>query len=95
METELPTVSYELIQQLGIGVLAAVVIFFVGRYIARFVTRMAKRGMAKAHVEDTLERFLGNLLYAVLMTGFSTTPNRRSRSTNSAITASISSSDPG
>lgn len=74
MDTEIPEVNMTMIQELmptiqtfGMRILVAVVIFIVGRWIASLITKMVKRAMAKADVEDTLLNFLGNLIYYVLL----------------------------
>ncbi len=64
---EMPNVSVDLLTQFGYKIIAAVLIFFIGRWIAKLLVKFAKKIMAKAEMEDTLERFLANLLYAVLM----------------------------
>ena len=65
METELPSVS--LIQQLGIQVIIAVIIFFVGKWLAGYAVTIVRKIMARSDIEDTLEHFLANLLYYTLM----------------------------
>jgi small conductance mechanosensitive channel len=74
MENELPQVDVNMIQELmpqletfGIRIAIALAIFVVGRWIASLVTKMVKRAMAKANVEETLLKFLGNLIYYVLL----------------------------
>jgi small conductance mechanosensitive channel len=67
METEIPSVSMDLLTQLGIRALTAVAIFLIGRWLAKMVTKAVRKVMAKGGIEDTLENFLANLLYAVLM----------------------------
>jgi small conductance mechanosensitive channel len=67
MEIQLPEISMELVQQIGVRVGLALAIFVFGRWLAIFVTKMVKRAMAKADVEETLMTFLGNLLYYVLL----------------------------
>jgi small conductance mechanosensitive channel len=57
-----------LVTDLGLRLLVAVVIFLVGRWAAQMITKQVRRFMAKADIEDTLEQFLGNLLYALLLT---------------------------
>ena len=57
-----------LVTDFGLRLIVAVVIFFVGRWAAQMFTKLAKRLMARADVEDTLQQFLGNLLYALLLT---------------------------
>jgi small conductance mechanosensitive channel len=56
-----------LLSQLGIKAISAIAIFVIGRWLAKLVTRAVRRIMAKGDIEDTLENFLANLLYAVLM----------------------------
>lgn len=45
----------------------ALVIFFIGKWIARFITKMMGRAMDRAKVDATLGRFLRNIAYAVLL----------------------------
>jgi small conductance mechanosensitive channel len=47
--------------------LGALVIFFVGRLILRALVRWATAAMRRVSVDDTLNRFLGNLLNMVLL----------------------------
>jgi small conductance mechanosensitive channel len=67
METEIPSVSMDLFTQLSIKVVSAVAIFFIGRWLANFVTKAVRKVMSRGDIEDTLENFLANLLYAALM----------------------------
>lgn len=57
-----------LVTDFGLRLIVAAVIFFVGRFAAQMFTKLAKRLMARGNVEDTLQQFLGNLLYALLLT---------------------------
>jgi small conductance mechanosensitive channel len=66
--SEMPSVSVDILTQFGYKILAAVAIFIVGRWIAKRLVDLARKMMAKGDLEDTLEHFLGNLLYAILMT---------------------------
>ena len=68
MDAELPNLSAGLFTALLYKILFAGLIFFIGRWVARLMTDVAKKMMARAEIEDTLERFLGNLLYATLLT---------------------------
>jgi small conductance mechanosensitive channel len=45
----------------------AIIIFIVGKWIARKITNLVKKGMAKANMDETLISFLGNGVYMVLM----------------------------
>jgi len=48
-------------------ILAALAIFIVGRLLMRSLTSWATSGMRRVGFDDTLSRFLGNLLYIVLL----------------------------
>jgi small conductance mechanosensitive channel len=52
---------------IGMNVLGALLIFFIGRWIAGIVTKMIRKALSKTDMEDTLERFLCNIIYTVLM----------------------------
>ncbi|MGI9329958.1 MAG: mechanosensitive ion channel family protein [Gammaproteobacteria bacterium] len=67
MPSDPSEVSVSLIQQFGTNVLIALAIFFIGRLVAKWLTNLTRRIMAKTDMEDTLENFLCNLIYAVLM----------------------------
>jgi small conductance mechanosensitive channel len=47
--------------------LAAIAIFVIGRWLLRALSSWATRAMRRVGVDDTLTRFLGNLLYMVLL----------------------------
>lgn len=68
MDAELPTLSSGVFTALLYKIVFAGLIFFIGRWVARLITDLVKKTMARAEIEDTLEHFLGNLLYAVLLT---------------------------
>ena len=57
-----------LVTDFGLRLIVAAVIFFVGRWAAQMITKLAKRLMARADIEDTLQQFFGNLVYALLLT---------------------------
>jgi small conductance mechanosensitive channel len=67
METKIPEVDLSLLQEIGLALLSAVVIFLVGRFLAKLLTKTTKRLMQKANIDPTLERFLNNLLYFAVM----------------------------
>ncbi len=74
METEatslgidLSSIDTSLLISFGYRLLAAAAIFVIGRWVAKMLTNVARRMMHKASIEDTLERFLGNILYTVLL----------------------------
>ena len=51
----------------GINLIMALLIFVLGRWIAKGVSRLAKRLMEKAVVEEILISFIGNMLYFALL----------------------------
>jgi small conductance mechanosensitive channel len=51
----------------SINLLMALVIFVIGRWIAKGISRLVKRLMKKAGVEDILISFIGNMLYFALL----------------------------
>jgi len=64
---DLSSINTDLLVTFGLRLLAAAAIFIIGRWIAKMLTNVAKRMMSKAQVEDTLSRFLGNIIYTVLL----------------------------
>lgn len=53
--------------QLGINIVVALTIFLVGKWIANILSRFCSRLMKQAKVDETLSRFLANIIYSVLM----------------------------
>lgn len=51
----------------AINLVAAIVIFVVGRWIAKLICRLVNRLMSKAKVDDILISFIGNILYFALL----------------------------
>jgi len=51
----------------GIKIIAALAIFFIGRIVARFVTKGIHKLMASQDVDKILETFVSNLVYWTLM----------------------------
>ncbi|MDB2499309.1 mechanosensitive ion channel [bacterium] len=50
-----------------IKLVIAVVIFIIGKWIARKITNLVKKAMGKANMDETLISFLGNGVYMILM----------------------------
>lgn len=50
-----------------IKLVVAIVIFVIGKWIARKITNLVKKAMGKANMDETLVSFLGNGVYMVLM----------------------------
>lgn len=51
----------------GLSVLAALVIFFVGKWLARMLTNVLKKMMTRAGTDETLIGFVGSIAYVALM----------------------------
>jgi small conductance mechanosensitive channel len=58
---------YQYLATYGLKVVAAVIIFFVGRWIAKFVAKLIGKIMIKAKVDKTLANFVKSLCYIALM----------------------------
>ena len=58
---------YELLTVYGMKVVAAIVIIIVGRWVARGISNLIKRGMRKSKTDETLVSFVGNLGYLGLL----------------------------
>jgi len=56
-----------LAMEFGVKVLIAITIFFVGRFVARMVTRFLRKVMQAQEVDKILESFVCNLVYTVLL----------------------------
>lgn len=52
---------------IGMKVVAAIVIYVLGRWLSRMVVKLVRKAFQKANMEDTLEKFLCNMLNAVLL----------------------------
>jgi small conductance mechanosensitive channel len=53
--------------EFGFRLISAAAIFLLGRWLAKLVTGWLKRLLDRTDMEDTLEKFLCNMLYAVLL----------------------------
>ena len=51
----------------GLRIIMALVIFVIGRWVAKMIVRLVERMMKKARLDDMLGTFLGNILYTVLL----------------------------
>jgi len=52
----------------GLKIVAAIIVFIVGRWVAKILRNLVERMMTKAKVDETLVKFIGNLTYIVLIT---------------------------
>jgi len=52
---------------LGMKLLAAILIYLIGRWIARIIAKMLRKMLGKSKVDPSLVNFIGNLTYAVIL----------------------------
>jgi len=50
-----------------IRIVMALVVFIIGRWIAKLAVRMTEKMMTKASMDSMLTGFMGNILYAILL----------------------------
>ncbi len=62
-----PEKLYPLALDFAVGLVSAVVIFIIGRWVAKLIARLLERGVMKAHGDTTLASFLSNIAYAALL----------------------------
>jgi len=51
----------------GLHLLGAITIFFIGRFIAKHLTKLLKKGLSKANIDKTLVSFFANLAYFTML----------------------------
>ncbi len=51
----------------GFRLIGAILIFYIGKIIARFLTNLIKKAMRKANLDETITKFGGNVIYGGLM----------------------------
>jgi small conductance mechanosensitive channel len=59
---------WELITLYGIKIIAAIVIFVIGLWIAKIFQSVIRKVMAKRNVDDTIGAFVSSLIYYILLT---------------------------
>ena len=57
----------QLLTDYGVKVMAAIAIFFIGKWVAKLLTRTIRKLMGKSKLEPMLVTFTSNLTYAALM----------------------------
>jgi small conductance mechanosensitive channel len=62
-----PEFVVPLVASWGGRILAALAVFVIGRWITKAAIGWVRRGMSRAGIEETLARFLGNLIYIMLI----------------------------
>jgi small conductance mechanosensitive channel len=52
----------------GLKVIGAIVLFLIGRMVAKLIQKSLIRFFRRSNMDETLQRFLGNLIYYLLLT---------------------------
>ncbi len=68
MVSEYTELAKQFAVNFGVKAIIALLIFFIGKWIAQQATNLIRKMLQRAKVEDTLERFLSSLIYALTMT---------------------------
>jgi small conductance mechanosensitive channel len=55
------------VEPFGVNLLIALVVFFAGRYVARWLVKGASSMMESSGVDVSLRKFMGDVLYAILI----------------------------
>ena len=58
---------YEYMAQYGLKIVGAIIIFIVGRWIAKLLSNLVEKALTRAKVDKTLTRFANNLCYIALL----------------------------
>jgi small conductance mechanosensitive channel len=61
------TIEFADVVALSWKVLAAILIFIIGRWVARVMVRMLRGQMKRREMDELLINFVGNILYAILL----------------------------
>ncbi|MEA5451101.1 mechanosensitive ion channel domain-containing protein [Leptolyngbya sp. CCNP1308] len=61
--TQWVATAQELVTRLGLNLIAALVIFWLGQWIAKLAARTARRLMARQNIDPILVNFTGSLIY--------------------------------
>ena len=64
---EIMTRIYGYLAEYGLKIVAALIVFFVGRWIARLLSTLAGKAMSKTKMDETLVRFIKDLCYVALL----------------------------
>ena len=59
--------AQELFTQFGFNIIAAIVIFIVGRWIAKLLKKLLQKVMTRKNVDVTVVDFVGTIVYVILL----------------------------
>ncbi len=66
METILTTI-YQYLAEYGLKILGAIIIFVVGKWLAKIISQITEKALIKAKIEKTLAKFVKNLTNIALL----------------------------
>jgi len=58
---------YSYLAEYGLSIIAAVLIFVIGRWLAKLISKLVGKAMVKAKVDVTLARFAEHIVYVALL----------------------------
>jgi len=58
---------YEYLAEYGLKFIAALIIFLIGRWLAKFISRLIEKALIRSHVDKTLAKFAKNLSHIGLL----------------------------
>ena len=64
---EFLTKIYEYMAEYGLKIIGAILIFIIGRWIAKLLSNLITKALTKAKADKTLTKFAGNLCYIALL----------------------------
>ena len=59
--------SFDYFMQYGLSLIYAILIFIIGKWVARLISKIAGTAMHKSKLNETLASFLKNIIYYVLL----------------------------
>lgn len=61
------SISLDFTAQYGVKIILAILLFILGRAVAKWVSKVTKKGFGKGKMDPTLSNFLGNIMYFILL----------------------------
>ncbi len=61
------TKTTPIVINISVKIILALLIFFIGKYLAKKLANLAEKIMVKSKLDDTLVHFLGNVIFGLLM----------------------------
>jgi len=61
------SVALDFVAQYGVKIILAIVLFIIGRMVAKWLSGLARKGFTKSNMDPTLVGFLGTILYSLML----------------------------